>query len=71
MDLDTYDSSKFVLEKIKPYLIKNCIIVFDELYNYPGWDVGEYKALTEVFDEKEYKYLAFADEGTSCVIRII
>jgi hypothetical protein len=71
MDLDTYESTKFVLKKIKPYLIKNCIIVFDELYNYSGWDVGEYKALSEVFNDNEYKYLAFADEGTSSVIKII
>ena len=71
MDLDTYESSKFVLEKIKPYLEKNCTLIFDELYNYPGWDVGEYKALKEVFDEKEYKYLAFTAEGTSAVIQLI
>ena len=71
MDLDTYESSKFVLEKIKPYLIKNCVVVFDELYNYPGWDVGEYKALKETFNDNEYKYLAFAAEGTACSIQII
>ena len=71
MDLDTYESSKYVLEIIKPYLVKNCIIIFDELYNYPGWDVGEYKALNEVFDEKEYKFLAFAAEGTASVIKIL
>ena len=71
MDLDTYDSSKFVLEKVKPYIQKNCIIIFDELYNYPGWDVGEYKALQEVFTENEYKFLAFTAEGTSCVIQIL
>ena len=71
MDLDTYESSKFVLEKIKPYLIKNCVVVFDELYNYPGWDVGEYKALKETFNDNEYKYLAFAAEGTACAIQII
>ena len=71
MDLDTYESPKYVLEIIKPYLVKNCIIIFDELYNYPGWDVGEYKALNEVFDEKEYKFLAFAAEGTASVIKIL
>ena len=71
MDLDTYDSSKFVLEKVKPYIQKNCIIIFDELYNFPGWDVGEYKALQEVFTENEYKFLAFTAEGTSCVIQIL
>ena len=30
-------------------MAKDSIIIFDELYNYPGWDVGEYKALKEVF----------------------
>ena len=70
IDLDTYESSKFVLEKIKPFLIKNSIIIFDELYNYPGWEVGEYKALKEVFNENEYKYMAFTAEATSSVIKI-
>ena len=61
-DLDTYNSTKFVLEKIKPHLKNKCIIVFDELYNYPAWRYGEYKALTEVLDEKEYKYICFHTE---------
>ena len=52
MDVDTYETTKFVLETIKPNLINGAIILFDELYNFEGWDVGEYKALTEVFDEK-------------------
>ncbi len=69
MDLDTYESTKFVLEKIKPYMKKNCIILFDELYNYSGWKVGEYKALTEVFDDKEYKYLSFCSKYSQVVIQ--
>lgn len=69
MDLDTYESTKYVLQKIKPYLKKNCIILFDELYNYSGWKVGEYKALTEVFDEKEYKYLSFCSKYSQVVIQ--
>ena len=59
MDLDTYTSSKFTLEKIKPYLTNNCIIVFDDFFNYIGWENGEYKALHEVFDKSEFEYLAF------------
>ena len=43
----------------KPYLIKGCVILFDELYNFPGWRAGEYKALIEVFNENEYKYPVF------------
>ena len=59
IDVDTYETTLFILKKIKPYLNNNCIILFDELYNFSGWKVGEYKALKEVFN-KEYKFLAFA-----------
>ena len=70
MDVDTYETSSFILKKIKPYLIKGAIIIFDELYNFPGWDVGEYKALTENFSEKEYSFKAFSIEGKEVVIQI-
>ena len=71
MDLDTYESTKFVLEKIKPYLSKQCIILFDELYNYCGWEVGEYKALKETFNENEYKFILFSTENEQAAIQII
>jgi hypothetical protein len=71
LDMDTYESSKFVLTKIKPYLVKNCIISFDELYNYPGWEVGEYKALKETFNDNEYKYVCFCLNSFKATIQII
>jgi hypothetical protein len=70
MDLDTYESTKFVLEEIKPYLKKGSILLFNEFYNFPGWSVGEYKALNETFDEKEYKIVAFSKHGWEVVIEI-
>jgi len=69
MDLDTYPSTKFVLNKIKPYLVDGAIILFDELYNITGWKVGEYKALTEVFNENEYNYLAFSKQKYNVAIK--
>ena len=71
MDMDTYETTKFVLENIKPYLSKQCIILFDELYNYPGFEVGEYKALKETFSDNEYKYILFSKDGTQAAIKII
>ena len=53
MDMDTYKPTKYVLEKIKPYLVKDAIILFDEFFNYVGWKSGEFKAFIEVFDSKE------------------
>jgi len=70
LDMDTYSPTKFTLEKIKPYLVKDAIILFDELYNYPGWRNGEYKALTEVFKEDEFKYKAFTINSVRCAIQI-
>ena len=70
MDMDTYESTKYALEKLKPYLIKDSIILFDELYNFPGWRNGEYKALQETFDESEYKFRAFAAHGIKVVIQL-
>ena len=54
---------KIILELTKNFLEKGAIIVFDELYNFPGWEVGEYKALKEIFDENDYKFLSFAKNG--------
>ena len=69
-DMDTYESTKFTLEKIKPYLVKNSIIIFDELYNFVGWENGEYKALNQVFREDEFRYKAFRIDAEQVVIQV-
>lgn len=70
LDMDTYNPTKFTLQKIKPYLVKDAVILFDELYHYVGWDEGEYKALNEVFNEDEFKYHAFNINGKNASIQI-
>ena len=37
IDVDTYETTKFILKNLKPYLKSGSIIIFDEMYNYPGW----------------------------------
>jgi len=71
MDLDTYESSKFTLEAIKPHLISGCIILFDEFYNFPGWEYGEFKALQEVFNENEFQYTAFSTDAYRVAITVL
>ena len=70
LDMDTYSPTKFTLEKLKPYLVKNSIIIFDELYNYHAWENGEFKALKEVFKEDEFVFKAFNLKGSQCCIQI-
>lgn len=69
IDTDTYESTNYILKKLKPYLQNNCIILFDELYNFAGWSVGEYKALIENFEEEEYEFFAFSLVGKQAAIR--
>tara|TARA_B110000027_G_C16119247_1_gene301847 strand:- start:137 stop:859 length:723 start_codon:yes stop_codon:yes gene_type:complete len=77
IDMDTYSPTKFVLQKIKPYLVKDAIILFDELFYYIGWEHGEYKALKEVFKDNEFVYKSFRIEGekkigyAQCAIQIL
>ena len=61
MDMDTYTPTKYALNKIKPFLQKGSVILFDEFYGFPNWQHHEYKAFTEIFNEKEYKYIAFCE----------
>lgn len=70
IDVDTYETTKFILINLKKYLEKDTIILFDELYNMPGWSVSEYKALKEVFSDEEYTYIGFAAYGEQAAIKI-
>ena len=66
IDLDGYESTYFVLKKIKSRLLRGCILLFDQIHHVGGWR-SEYKALTENFDEKEYEYIAFDENGRATI----
>ena len=70
LDMDIYSATKFTLERLKPYLTKNAVILFDELYNYDGWESGEYKALKEVFNDNEFEYKSFNLLGCQSMIKL-
>ena len=53
IDCDTYESTKCILDNLKDYINNNCIIVFDELINFPNFVNGEIKALYEWIDNDE------------------
>ena len=70
-ELDTYESTKFALSKVKKNFTSNTILYFDEFYDYAGWETGEYKAFKEEIEEDEnfsFKYLAFAKDLTAVTI---
>lgn len=58
IDADLYSSTKCIFDNLKNYIDKDCIIVFDELVNYPGFDgdKGELKAFYEFITENNVDY---------------
>lgn len=48
IDCDLYSSTATVLHHIGPHLEPGCLIVFDEFWNWPGWETdGECRAWAE------------------------
>ena len=47
VDCDLYSSCKTVFALLEPRLGPGTVIVFDEYFNYPQWEDGEFKAFQE------------------------
>lgn len=65
LDMDTYTPTAFAMAATKTLLRKGTVILFDELYGYPGWKHHEYKALMETLDENDYRYISFSSEAVA------
>ena len=67
IDCDLYSSTRTVLDLLRERLVNGTVIVFDEYFNYPNWQVHEYRAFQEAVTEQSltYRYLAFTRRGGS------
>jgi predicted O-methyltransferase YrrM len=52
VDCDLYSSTKTIFDSFGNYIIPGTVIVFDEYYNYPGFEHHEYKAFKEFLEAK-------------------
>jgi len=66
MDADLYSSTKYIFDVLKDYIDTDCVIVFDELVNYPGFngETGELKAFYEFITENKVDYEWIGMDGT-------
>ncbi len=56
IDCDIYSSTKTIFNNCGKYIKNDCIIVFDELVNYPGFENGESKAFLEWVNENNITF---------------
>ena len=69
IDADIYSSTKTVLENTAERLRPGTVIVFDEYFNYVGWQKHEYRAFKEFVQSRGivYEYLAYTHDCVAAV----
>jgi hypothetical protein len=71
VDCDLYSSTKCIFDFLHPRIGPGCVIVFDEYFNYPGWQNHEHKAFMEFINWHQlgFRYDAFVpDHQQVCVV---
>lgn len=73
IDCDLYSSTVDIFDGLAERLQPGTVILFDEYFNYPGWERHEFKAWKEFVAAKsiDYDYLGYARQQAAVRIRAI
>ncbi|MDI9916212.1 class I SAM-dependent methyltransferase [Rhodococcus sp. IEGM 1379] len=73
LDADLYSSTKTVLDLLGDRLVPGSIVVFDEFFNYPGWQHHEYRAWTEFVTRTgiSFEYVGYTVDNEQVIARAI
>jgi len=73
IDSDLYSPAKTGLSTLAKNIVPGTIIIFDEFYNYPGFEEHEFKAFMEFLKEHSFaaEFLAYNMNHEQVVLRII
>lgn len=73
VDCDLYTSAKTIFDNMGSFIQPGTIIAFDEYFNYPGWQMDEYRAFQEYVADNNinYEYLAYVDNACAVCVRIL
>jgi len=72
VDCDLYSSTRTIFELLEHRIHPGCVIVFDEYFNYPGWEEGEYKAFHEFLKHAglTYEYIGYNRVNEQVAVKI-
>lgn len=73
VDCDLYSSTKTVLELTASRLASGAVVVFDEFFNYKGYELHEYRAFFEFVDRfrVDYHFIGYAAQQVSLIIEAV
>lgn len=72
LDADLYSSTDVVLRALEGRIVPGTVIVFDEFFNYPGWQDHEKKAWDEFVARTgaTFEYLAYTSDNEQVAVRV-
>lgn len=70
IDCDTYESTSIVFNLIQNRIKSGTIIVFDNYFGQPGWEINDFKAFREFVLKNEIKYYYFGFSLTTVAVCI-
>ncbi|MGZ4571551.1 MAG: class I SAM-dependent methyltransferase [Blastococcus sp.] len=73
LDADLYSSTRTVLLALAPRMHEGTVIVFDEYFNFPGWEEHEHRAWVEFVAETglRFEYLGYTADDEQVVLRLL
>lgn len=72
VDCDLHSSTLAVLTQLAPLLQPGSVILFDEFFNYAGWQDGEYKAFMEFVaaSDASFEYIGYVRTGGQVAVKL-
>ena len=73
VDCDLYSSAVTVLSELEKQIVPGTVIVFDEYFNYPGWQLDEFKAWQEFVAKHniKYQYIGYVSKHQKVAVRVL
>jgi hypothetical protein len=66
VDCDLYSSTRTIFQHLADQIIRGTVIVFDEYFNYPGWQNHEHKAFQEFLADRNLSARFLCYNETEC-----
>jgi hypothetical protein len=72
VDCDLYSSTQTVFTQLRQRIVPGTIILFDEYFNYPGWELHEFKAFQEFVETTglHYEYIGLNPTNQQVAVRV-
>ncbi len=72
IDCDLYSSTQCVFQHLGGRIRPGSVIIFDEYFNYPGWEGHEYRAFNEFIEDRQlsFEYLCYNGEHEQVAVLI-